>query len=112
MDFVHRNVTYDVKQLVKGFCCDLQVTIHEGLMETQTELLETVSSFVDQFQLEMTNLLPPQIHTLLDHLCTRQGGGQALLDAIHQGETSTRLESFLQNGPSQHARQGSESKTT
>ena len=41
------------------------------------------------------------MHTLLDHLWTRCGGGQALLDAIQRGETSTQPESFLQNDPSQ-----------
>ena len=71
MDFAYRNVTYDVKQLVKVLHCDLQVTIHEGLMETQTELLETVGSFVDHFQSEMATLSTPQMHALLDYLCTR-----------------------------------------
>ena len=101
MDFAYRNVTYDMKQLVQVLQCDLQVTIHEGLMETQTELLETVGGFVDHFQSEMATLSPPQMHALLDHLQTRCGGGQALLDAIRRGETLTRPESFLQNSPSQ-----------
>ena len=70
-------------------------------METQMELLETIGSFVDHFQLEMTTLSLPQVHALLDHLWTRCGGGQALLDAIQRGETSTLPESFLQNSPSQ-----------
>ena len=82
MDFAYRNITFDIKQLVEVLCCDLQVTIHEGLMETQTELLETVSGFVDHFQSEMATLSPPQMHALLDHLHTRWGSGQALLDAI------------------------------
>ena len=69
-------------------------------METQMELLETIGSFVDHFQSEMTALSPPQMHALLDHLRTRRGGGQALLDAIWRGKTSTWPESFLQNGPS------------
>ena len=70
-------------------------------MEIQMELLETISSFVDYFQSEMTTLSPPQVHALLDHLWARCGGGQTLLDAIRRGETSTRPESFLQNAPSQ-----------
>ena len=69
-------------------------------METQTELLETVASFIDHFQTEMVTLSPPQMHALLDHLCTRWAGGQAMLDAIHQGNTWTRPESFLDKGPS------------
>ena len=43
MDFAFRNITFDMKQLVEVLRCDLQVTIQEGLMETQTELLETVA---------------------------------------------------------------------
>ena len=69
-------------------------------METQTDLLETIAGFVDHFQMEMITLSPPQMHALLDHLCTRWAGGQALLDAIRCGNTSTRSESFLDKGPS------------
>ena len=89
-----------MKQLIEVLRCDLQVTIQEGLMETQTELLETVASFIDHFQMEMVTLSPLQMHVLIDHLCTRLAGGQALLDAIHQGNTSTQPESFLDKGPS------------
>ena len=89
MDFTYRNITFDMKQLVEVLWCDLQVTINERLMETQMELLETIGSIVDHFQSEMTTLSPPQMHTLLDHLWTRCGGGQALLNAIRRGETST-----------------------
>ena len=64
-------------------------------METQMELLETIGGFVGHFQSEMTTLSPPQMHALLDHLWTRHGGGQALLDAIQRGETSTRPELAL-----------------
>ena len=101
MDFTYRNITFDMKQLVEVLRCELQVTMNEGLMETQMELLETISSFVGHFQSEMTTLSVPQVHALLDHLWTRRGGGQALLDAIWRGETSTQPESFLQNSPSQ-----------
>ena len=59
MDFAYRNVTFDMKQLVEVLQCGLQVTINEGLMETQMELLETIGSFVDHFQSEMTILSPP-----------------------------------------------------
>ena len=78
-----------MKQLIEVLRCDLQVTIQEGLMETQTELLETVVSCVNHFQTEMVTLSPPQMHALHDHLYTRQAGVQALLDAIHQGNTLT-----------------------
>ena len=80
MDFTYRNGLFDMKQLVEVLQIDLQVTIHEGLMET-------ISSFVDHFQSEITTLSPPQMHSLLDHLQARCGG-QVLLDAIQRGETS------------------------
>ena len=70
MDFAYQNVTFDINQLVETLRCDLQVTIHEGLMETQRDLLEAIGGFIDQFQTELTTLSPPQIHTLLDHLRT------------------------------------------
>ena len=50
MDFAFRNITFDMKQLVEVLRCDLQVTIQEGLMETQTELLETIAGFIDNFR--------------------------------------------------------------
>ena len=100
MDLAYRNITFDMKQLVEVLRYDLQVTIQEGLIETQTELLETIAGFIDHFQMEMITLSPPQMHTLLDHLRARQAGGQALLDVIRHGNTSTWPESFLDKGPS------------
>ena len=100
MDFAYRNITFDMKQLVEVLRCDLQVTIQEGLMETQTELLQTIAGFIDHFQMEMITRCPPQMHALLDHLCTRWAGGQALLDVIRCGNTSNRPESVLDKGPS------------
>ena len=91
MDFC--NITFDMKLPIEVLRCDLQVTIQEGLMETQTELLKTVASFIDHFQTGMVTLSPPQMRALLDHLRT-------LLDAIHQGNTLTQPESFLDKGPS------------
>ena len=69
-------------------------------METQTGLLETIAGFTDHFQTEMITLSPPQMHALLDHLCVRQAGGQAMFNAIRCGNTSTWPESFLDKGPS------------
>ena len=100
MDFAYRNITFNMKQLVEVLRCDLQVIIQEGLMETQTELLKTIAGFMDHFQTEMITLSPPQMHALLDHLHTRQAGGQALLDVIRCSNTSTWPESFLDKGPS------------
>ena len=65
MHFAYRNITLDMKQLVEVLKCDLQVTIQEGLMETQTELLETIAGFIDHFQKEMITLSPPQMHCCL-----------------------------------------------
>ena len=83
MDFAFCNITFDLKQLIEVLRCDLQVTIQEGLMETQTELLETVASFVHTSKPKWSLFSPPQMHALLDHLCTRWAGGQVLLDTIH-----------------------------
>ena len=60
MDFAYQNVTFDMKQLMEVLRCDLQVTINEGIVETQIELLKTIGSFVDHFQSEMTTLSPPK----------------------------------------------------
>ena len=87
MDFTYRNIKFDINQLVKILCCDLQVTIHEGLLEIQMDLLEAIGSFIDQFQTKMATL-------------SLWGGGQAFLEAIHWGKISTQPESFLQDGPS------------
>ena len=100
MDFAFRNVTFDMKQLVEVLRCDLQEAIQDGLMETQTELLETMAGFIDHFQMEMITLSPPQMHAPLDHLCARWAGGQALLDVIRHSNTLTQPESFLDKGPS------------
>ena len=47
-------------QLVKVLRYDLQVTIHEGLMETQMDLLEVKAGFIDHFQTKMATLSPPK----------------------------------------------------
>ena len=75
-----------MKQLIKVLRCDLQVTIQEDGYPDRTP---RDYSFVNHFQMEMVTLSPPQLHALLDHLCTRWAGGQALLDAIHRGNMST-----------------------
>ena len=91
MDFAYQTITFDMKQLVEVLQCDLQVTINEGLVETQMELLDTIGGFVDHFQSEMTILSPHRYMLSL----TRCSGSQALLDAIRRGKTSTQPESFL-----------------
>ena len=64
MNFAYRNITFNMKQLVEVLRCDLQVTIQEGLMETQTELLKTIAGFIDHFQMEMITLLHRCTHCL------------------------------------------------
>ena len=63
MDFAYGNITFDMKQLVEVLRCDLQVTIQEGLMETQTELLETIAGFTDHFQTNDHSLSSPDACT-------------------------------------------------
>ena len=97
MDFAYRNITFNMKQLVEVLRCDLQVTIQEGLMETQTELLKTTAGFMDHFQTEMITLSPPQMHALLDHLRARWAGGQA----VRCDQTWQYINlSFVDKGPS------------
>ena len=87
MDFAFHNITFDMKQLIEVLRCDLLVAIQEGLMETQTELLETVVCFVDHFQMEMGTLLHGSMHYLtiftpdrqLDRCCWMQS-----IEVIHQ----------------------------
>ena len=41
----------------------------------------------------------PQVHALLDHICTRCAGSHSFLSAVKHGTTLTRTESFLETGP-------------
>ena len=88
-----------MKQLVEVLHCNLQVAIHQGLTEAQTNILEAIAGFIDHFHIKMTTLPAPQVHALLDHLCARHAGSHPFLAAVRQGTTSTRPESFLERGP-------------
>ena len=77
------------------------MTIHEGLVEVQTDILEVTANFVDNFHIKVTTLSAPQVHALLDHMCARCAGSHSFLAAIRQGTTLNRPESFLWNGPTQ-----------
>ena len=77
------------------------MTIHEGLVEVQAEILEVIANFVDNFHIEVTTLSAPQVHALLDHICDRHAGSHSFLGAIPLGTTLTRPESLLWNGPTQ-----------
>ena len=99
LDFSYHNVCFDLKQLIKVLCCDLQVTIHKGLVKVQADILEAIANFVDNFHIEVTTLSAPQVHALLNHMCARCVGSHSFLAAIQWGTTLMRPESFLQNGP-------------
>ena len=101
MDFSYHNVCFDLKQPIKVFHCDLQVTIHQGLVEVQADILEMIANFVDNFHIEVTTLSAPQMCALLDHMHVRCAGSHSFLAAIRQGITLTRQEAFLQSGPTQ-----------
>ena len=79
MDFSYHNVSFDLKQLIKILCCDLQVTIHEGLVEVQADILNAIAKFVDNFHIEVTTLSAPQVCALLNHMCARDAGSQLFL---------------------------------
>ena len=99
LDFAHHNVGFDLKQLIKVLCCDLQVAIHEGLVKVQDDILEAFAIFTDNFHITVTALSAPQVHALLDHMCARHAGSHSFLAAVQHGTTLMRTESFLQNGP-------------
>ena len=93
----YRNVCFNLKQLIKVLCCDLQVTIHQGLVEVPA----VIANFINNFHIKVTTLFAPQVHALLDHMCARHAGSHSFLAAMKQGTTLTRPESFLQRGPTQ-----------
>ena len=101
LDFFYHNVCFNLKQLIEILHCDLQVTIHEGLVEVQADILEAIANFVDNFHSKVTTLSAPQVHALLDHMHARHAGSNSFFAAIKLGTTLTRPESFLWNGPAQ-----------
>ena len=101
MDLSYCSVCFNLKQLIEVLHCDLQVTILEGLVEVQADILKTIANFIDNFHIEVTTLSAPQVHALLDHMHARCAGSHSFLAAIWWGTTLTRPESFLQNSPTQ-----------
>ena len=77
------------------------MTIHEGLVEVQADILKAIANFVNNFHIKVTTLLAPQVHVLLDHMCARCAGSHSFLATVQQGTALTRPESFLWNGPTQ-----------
>ena len=96
LDFSYCNVCFDLKQLIKALHCNLQVTIHQRLVEAQADILKVIASFIDHFHIKVTTLSAPQVHALLDHMHARCAGSHSFLAAIRGGTTSARPESFLE----------------
>ena len=46
LDFSYHNVCFNFKQLIKVLCCDLQVTIHQGLVEVPADILEAIANLL------------------------------------------------------------------
>ena len=100
MDFAYHDVGFNPKQLIEVLHCDLQVTIHEGLVKVQTDILKAIANFINNFHIKVTTLSAPQVHALLDHMPARCAGSHSFL-AVWWGTTLMRPESFLWNGPTQ-----------
>ena len=96
MDFSYCSVCFDLKQLIEVLRCSFQVTIHEGLVEVQADILKAIANFIDNFHIEVTTLSAPQVHALLDHMCARCAGSHSFLAAIQQGMTLTRPVFFVE----------------
>ena len=82
MDLSYHNVCFDLKQLIKVLHCDLQVTIHKGLVKVQADILKAIANFVNNFHIKVTTLSAPQVHALLDHMHARHAGSHYFLAAI------------------------------
>ena len=77
------------------------MTIHQGLVGVQADILKVIANLVDTFHIKVTTLSAPQVHALVDHMCARCAGSHSFLAAIRWGTKLTRPESFLQSGPTQ-----------
>ena len=91
----------NLKQLIEVLHCDLQVTIHQGLVEIQADILKVIANFVNNFHIKVTTLSAPQAHALLDHMHARWAGSHSFWAAIRQGTILTKPESFLWSVPTQ-----------
>ena len=69
------------KQLIEVLYCNLQVTIHKGLVEVQADILEAIANFVANFHIEVIILSAPQVCALLYHMHGRQAGSHSFLEA-------------------------------
>ena len=94
LDFAYQNIGFDLKQLIGVLHCDLQVAIHEGLVEFQA-----IANFTDNCHITVMTLSTLQVHALLSHIHARHAGCHSFLSAVKHGTTLTRTEVFLENGP-------------
>ena len=78
----YHNVCFNIKQFIEVLYCDLQVTIHQGLVEVQADILKAIANFVDNFHIGVTTLSAPQVCALLDHMHARCAGSHSFLAAI------------------------------
>ena len=93
LDFYH-NVCFHLKQLIEVLHCDLQVTIHQELVEVQADILKAIANFLDNFCLLLRCVLCLTIF-VLDMLV-------AIPSWLPSGEVlHLQDQSFLQNGPMQ-----------
>ena len=99
LDFAYCNIGFNLKQLIKVLHCDLQVAIHEGLVEVQDDILEAIANCTDNFHITVKTLSAPQVHALLDHMHARHAGSHSFLAAVQCGTALMGTESILQNGP-------------
>ena len=99
LDFAYQNVGFSLKQLIRVLCCDLQVAIHEGLVEVQDDILEAIANFSNNFHITVTMLSAPQVCAQLDHMHARHAGSHTFLASVRRGTTLMKMESFLENGP-------------
>ena len=75
------------------------MTIHQGLVEAQVNILEAIAGFINHFHIKVMTLSAPQVHALLDHMYAQWAGSHFFLAAIKSGTTPARPESFLERGP-------------
>ena len=98
LDLAYSSVGFDLKQLIKVHCYDLQVAIHEGLVKVHDDNLEAIANFTDNFHITVTMLLTPHVCALLDYMHARHAGSHSFLAAVRCATMLVRTESFLLNG--------------
>ena len=75
------------------------MTIHEGLVKVQDDILEAIANFIYNFHIVVKTLSAPQVCTLLNHMDARCAGSHSFMAAVLQGTTLMRPKPFLWNGP-------------